>query len=160
MRSSVSSASMLAHAARRWKSCASAARSRAGRRARRAAMRARISTSVSVIGAKILMEIAGRRAERPEQRAVVHEAPGDEVNYFTIALDGALDAEEPRAEKFTPLALDEPRPHHNVDVAELVFQRDEYHAARRIRPLPAGDETGNSGARAVRQGAHRLCVHH
>src|SRR5438105_5215792 len=132
MRSSVSSASMLAHAARRWKSCARAARLRAGRRSRRAAMRARISTSVSVIGAKILMEIARGRAERPEQRAVIDKAAGHEVNYFTIALDRAVHAEESRAEELAALALDEPRPHHHVDVAELVFQCDEYHAACRI----------------------------
>src|ERR1051326_4918043 len=128
MRSSVCGASALAQAARRRKSSTSAARSRAGRRPRRVAMRARMPTSVAVIVRSSLMEIARARFERPEERAVVDEPPSDQMHDVAVALDRALHAEEPRAEQLTSLALDEMAPHHHVDVAVLVLERDEDHA--------------------------------
>src|SRR5881394_951356 len=83
------------------------------------------------------MEIAGGGFERPEELAV--------------ALDRAMDAEQPRAEELASLALDEARPHDDVHVAVLVFERDEDDAARRIGTLAAGDESGGARSRAMRQ---------
>src|SRR3954452_3349481 len=159
MRSSVSDASSAAHAARRWKSCASAARSRSGRRSRRVAMRSRMFASAAFIRRNSLMEIARRRRERPEERAVVHKAPGNQVHDLAVALDRALHAEEPSAQKLAALALDQVGPDDDVDGAELVFERDEYHAARRVGPLAAGHEPRRGGARTVRQSAHFIGVH-
>src|SRR5690349_13330538 len=73
------------------------------------------------------------------------------MHNFTVALDAAVHAEEPRPEELPPLTLDEMAPHHDVDVAAFVLQRDEYHAARRVGTLAAGHETRGRGTRAVRQ---------
>src|SRR3954468_13280184 len=154
MRSSVSDASMAAHAARRRKSCDSAARSGSGRRSRRVAMRSRMFASAAFIRRSSLMEIARSRRQRPEKRAVVHEAPGDQVHDLAVALDGALHAEEPRAEELAALALDQARPDDDIDRAEFVFERDEYHAARGVGPLTTGHQSSGSRARAVGKYAH------
>src|SRR5690349_14308409 len=159
MRSSVSVASISAHAARRWKSCASAARSCTGRRSRRVAMRSRIVASAAFIRLSSLMEIARIRRERAEERAVVHKASRHQMYDLAVALDRAFDAEESRAEELAPLALDQARPDDDIDRAELVFERDEYHAARRIGPLAAGDQSGGGRTRAVRKRTQVRGVH-
>src|SRR5919201_1033939 len=132
MRSSVSPASRAAQAARRRKSSASAGRSRAARRARRVAMRSRMPTSVAFICADSLMEIARGRCQRSEQRAVIDEPLCDQMHDLAVALDAAVHTEEARAEELTALALYQVVPHHHVDVAAFIFQRDKYHAARGI----------------------------
>src|SRR5260221_14277876 len=104
------------------------------------------------------MEIARGRFERAEQRAMVHQAPRNEVHDLAIALDRAVHAEKPCAEQLVALALDEAMPHHDVHVAGLVLQGDEDHAARRVGSLAAGDEARYAHGAAVRAPGHGLGI--
>src|SRR3954469_1112754 len=106
----------------------------------------------------ILMEIAAFRFERPEELAIVHQALRHQMHHLTVALDRAVDAEEPRAEQLAPLALDEARPHDDVYVAVLVLEGDENHAACRIGTLSARDEARGARRGTVRQSLDALGV--
>src|SRR5438270_3693445 len=68
---------------------------------------------------------------------------------LAVALDHALHSQQPRAEQLAALPLDQTIPHHHVDAARFVLERDENHTARGVGTLPAGDQPGNTRAAAV-----------
>ena len=109
-----------------------------------------VSSRISA-NAAILVEIARRGSERPEQCAVVRKAPCDKMHNFAIAFDHAFDAHQAGMQKLGALAIDQVFPHHDIHAAGLVLERDKYHAACRIRTLPAGDESGYAGGAAMRK---------
>ena len=98
------------------------------------------------------MKITRGRGQAPQQRAVVHEAPGNEVNDFAIALEHAFHTHQLRAEQFAALAFAQIVPDHDVDIAGFVLEGDKYHAGCGIRSLSAGDDAGGARAPAMRQG--------
>src|ERR1700682_1735829 len=106
------------------------------------------------------MEIARARFEPSEERAVVREAARDEVHDFAVALDAAVNGQQSRSEELLALALAEAAPDDHVHAAGFILQRDKYHAARRIRPLPAGHQSRNARAAAMGALVHFLGAHH
>src|SRR5712691_11222736 len=68
---------------------------------------------------------------------------------LAVALDHALHSQQPRAKQLAALPLGKTMPHHYVDAAGFVLERDEDHAARGVGTLPAGDQPGNARGAAV-----------
>src|SRR5687767_12968844 len=123
MSPSVASASAAAQRASRRNSSSRNASGLAGCRTRRAAIRPRMSAGLS--NGAILVEVARGCSERAEQPAIVREAARHQVDHVAVALDHALHREQAGAEQLGLLALAQAPPHHHVDVAGLVLQRDE-----------------------------------
>jgi len=73
------------------------------------------------------------------------------VHDLAFALDLAVHRHQPRADEFAALALAEVPPDDDVERAGLVFECDEHDAARRVRPLPADDDTGGPHEAPVRR---------
>ena len=97
------------------------------------------------------MEIARSRFEGPKQCAMVHQAPCNEVHDVAVALDRAVDPEQAGAQQLASLLLDQAAPDDDIHVPGLILQGHEHHAARRVRPLAAGDEARDARRAAVRQ---------
>ena len=70
---------------------------------------------------------------------------------FAIALDDSLHAEKPCTEQLAPLSIDKIAPNNHVDAARFVLQSDENHAARRIGPLPASNQSRCTCGASMRQ---------
>ena len=97
------------------------------------------------------MKIARCRRQRAEQFGVIGEPARHQMNHIAFALHFALDAHQARAQQFAALALDDAVPHHHVDVAGFILQRDEHHAAGGAGALAAGDNAGGAGDPAIGQ---------
>src|SRR5690606_12401583 len=104
-------------------------------------------------------EIATRDDELAQQRAVVDDALRDQVPDFAagvgVALPGAVDRHQLRAEHLVTLALEYARPDDDVDRAGLVFQRDEDRALRGLGALAMGDQAAGARGPPVRERAQR-----
>lgn len=100
----------------------------------------------------MLVKVSGRRAQLPEEVAVIRKAVRYEVNDVAIALDLSLDTEELGAEELVSLAIAQVSPDDDVDAAGLVLKGYEHHAACSIGTLPAGHQASSAGAAAVRHG--------
>src|SRR5262245_29576347 len=98
------------------------------------------------------MEIPRLRREPTKQRTVVDELPCDEMHDFVFALDHALDTHQSRAEQLAALAIAEVAPHHHIDIASFILERDEHDARRSIGTLTAGDDATGTRAAAVGEG--------
>ncbi|MNT97847.1 hypothetical protein D3C72_2402660 [compost metagenome] len=63
---------------------------------------------------------------------------------FALSLPAPIDLEQLRTDQYLTLPLGQVAPDHHVDVTELVFQRNEGHAAGGARTLPACHQAGNA----------------
>lgn len=60
-----------------------------------------------------------------------------------------LNSQQLRLYEHAPLAFGQLAPNDHIDHAKLVFQRDEYHAARGLWALATDNQTGNADLTAM-----------
>jgi hypothetical protein len=92
-----------------------------------------------------------------EQRRVILEMPGDDVQDFALVLHLAGNAHQPRLQQLTPLALRQTGPNDDVGVPSLVFQGHENHTLAGTGMLSADDQTGGTDLGAMRQSKYLGC---
>ena len=97
------------------------------------------------------MKIATRGLQRAEQRAVIGEAAGDQMQHITVAFEYAVHTEQTRTQQFAALAFGEVTPHDDVHVAGFILERDEDHARGGARALATGDDAGRMHGPAKRR---------
>ena len=81
---------------------------------------------------------------------MVEEPACDQMHDLPVALDYALHAKQVCAEQLAALPLDEVAPYDHVDAARFILERDKYHTARGIGPLPAGHQPRSTRDTPVR----------
>ena len=74
------------------------------------------------------MEIPAGYLKRSEQRAMVDQSPGYQVNNFALAFQHPVNPHQPRAQQLPALPIAQVAPDHNVDAAGFILKRDEYDA--------------------------------
>ena len=97
------------------------------------------------------MKIARAREQIAQQRAVVLQVSGNDVQYLALALYLTDNAEEVGAKHRASVFFREIPPHHDIEVTGFVLQREEKNAAGSAGSLAGNDQAGGAHMLAVRQ---------